>query len=864
MGRPILERDQQLAELADAARHAALGEGCTVLVHGEAGIGKSSLVEAARSRIPAEGRMLVGYCDDLLTARTLGPFRDLAGTVGTELTRALRLGTDRDQVLAALQTELGWAAHPTVLVVEDVHWADDATLDVLAFLARRVRHLPAVLLLTYRDDEVHPDHHLHRLLRIVARTEGTRRLPLARLSEEAVRALGADSTADADEVFAITGGNPFFVTEVLTHGTDAVPHSVVDAVAGRLLDLDDQGRDTIEQLAVIPSSIERWLVDALVGGLDALRDAERLGLLVVRTDHVSFRHELTRRALADAIPPTRRAELHDRVLGLLLAHPDVDVARIVHHAAYAGDREAIARYGPAAAADASAIGAHREAAAYYRLVLADGQPFNHQTRADLLERFAIECYTVGAQPESVAAQAEAVELRTLAGRAGPLGAAQRWLSRMQWWNGDRAAAEATALAAVATLETAGDDDLLALAYSNVAQLDMLAYRSSAVPFAQHAVDLAQRSDSTGIISHCLNNLGAARCHAGDMEGLDTLAESLRIALAAHEIEHACRAYTNLSWCLVDDYRLDDAESNVAAGIELAQRAEHVVFHDYLHTARGRIHVLRGEWQAATDAVNGLDDHVLTRCPSLVVQGRVAARRGDPNADAVLLTALDLGREHGELQWEASAACAAAEEAWLRGASAEIASLVKPALLESLARGSAALWPELAFWLSKAGPGVPQPEVPPSEHPYSQLLQGNWRSAADRWLTAGCRYEHAFALSESDDLDDLLSSLAALDQLGAAPLAGIVRTRLRQRGVPNVPRGPAGTTRANPAGLTERQIDVLRLLVTESATNAQIAEHLVLSVRTVDNHVTAILHKLDVHSRAEAVVRAAELGVLRSR
>src|SRR5580693_5417796 len=158
--REVLERDTELSALADAVQAAAGGVGCVVLIMGEAGIGKSSLVEALRARLPGSGRMLVGYCDDLATPRTLGPFRDLAGNVRAELSRAVTDGSDRDRVLAALHAELSWPEHPTVLVIEDVHWADDATLDALRFLIRRVADLPAVLILTYRDDELDREHPL--------------------------------------------------------------------------------------------------------------------------------------------------------------------------------------------------------------------------------------------------------------------------------------------------------------------------------------------------------------------------------------------------------------------------------------------------------------------------------------------------------------------------------------------------------------------------------------------------------------------------------------------------------------------------------------------------------------------------------
>lgn len=245
MKRGVLERDAEVSVLADAVQAAAGGDGSVVLVMGEAGIGKSSLVEALRPHLPAEGRMFVGYCDDLATPRTLGPFRDLVGSVGTELSRAVQDGGDRDRVLAALRSELTWPEHPTVLVIEDVHWADDATLDALRYLIRRIAELPAVLVLTYRDDELSRAHALYGLLGHASRSDHVRRLPLRRLSPDAVRQLSAGSPVNAADLYALTAGNPFFVHELLASAQgEQVPPTIADAVLARVRRLDpgDPGR----------------------------------------------------------------------------------------------------------------------------------------------------------------------------------------------------------------------------------------------------------------------------------------------------------------------------------------------------------------------------------------------------------------------------------------------------------------------------------------------------------------------------------------------------------------------------------------------------------------------------------------------
>ena len=150
--------------------------------------------------------------------------------------------------------------------------------------------------------------------------------------------------------------------------------------------------------------------------------------------------------------------------------------------------------------------------------------------------------------------------------------------------------------------------------------------------------------------------------------------------------------------------------------------------------------------------------------------------------------------------------------------------------------------------------------PGGGHPYALQAAGRWRDAAAAWAAAGVRYEQAAALADSGRPADLLTALGILDDLGAGPLATRVRGRLKALGVTHVPRGPLGGTRANPAGLTARQLDVLRLLA-KGYSNAQIAQQLVVSVRTVDSHVAALLGKLGARDRHDAAARAADLGVL---
>jgi DNA-binding CsgD family transcriptional regulator/tetratricopeptide (TPR) repeat protein len=863
----MLERDAELAALAHAAREAADRHGSVVLVKGEAGIGKSSLVEALRSHLPAEGRMLVGYCDDLATPRTLGPFRDLVGSVGTELSHAVMDGSERDRVLTALRTELTWPDHPTVLVIEDVHWADDATLDALRYLIRRIADLPAVLILTYRDDELNREHPLHGLLGQASRSDHVRHLPLRRLSQQAVRQLSAGSSVDAHDLFELTSGNPFFVHELLVSAQgERVPPTIADAVLARVRSLDPSVQDVLEQLAVVPSVLDRWLVDVLVPGagqggegtVAALAAAEERGLLSVSTRKIAFRHELTRRAVADAVPAARLMALNQRVLDALIDHDGSDVSRIVHHAAQAGDQDAIIQYGPVAGRDAAGAGAHREAVAHFGLVLEHQDRFAPSERAELLAQYAIECYTIGTIDKAVEAGQRAVEESRSLDDPCPLGSSLRWLSRIWWMAGNRANAEQAGQEAISVLERAGDSRLLALALSNESQLCMLAHRlAESVEYGERAATLARETGDAAVMAHALTNIGISRWLLGDPAGQPLLDEALRVALEAGDVEDACRAYVGLVWNLLNWVRLDEAERYLTAAMKLAEDTEFFGILSYMQAARARLDFARGSWdEAVRDAEAAVDAFLPARCPALIVLGRVHARRGQPQASRLLSSAWKLAVQIDELQRLGPAAAARAEDAWLRGDHARALDIAAPVYTEARRLGDRAHQAELGYWLAKAG----QPTEAASDHPYALQAAGRWREAAELWQAAGCPYEHAAALAESPEPGDLLASLEILDELGATPLAALVRGRLRALGTTRIPRGPRGETRVNPAGLTTRQVEVLRLLGM-GYTNAQIASQLVVSVRTVDSHVAAVLAKLGAASRREAAASAAQLGVL---
>jgi DNA-binding CsgD family transcriptional regulator len=240
-----------------------------------------------------------------------------------------------------------------------------------------------------------------------------------------------------------------------------------------------------------------------------------------------------------------------------------------------------------------------------------------------------------------------------------------------------------------------------------------------------------------------------------------------------------------------------------------------------------------------------------------VLATVRARRGDPDVGLLLEEALAIAAGKSDLQHLAPAAIAVTEAAALDGRADLAADASDAALALAEDRNAAWVVGELAFWRRRAGIVEPCPAL--AAEPFAVHLAGDWQRAAELWEHIGCPYEAALALADADDPAALRRALDALLELGAEPVATVVARRLRDRGERGVARGPRPSTRGNPAGLTARQLDVLQL-VAQGLRNAEIAQELVLSERTVDHHVTAILQKLGARSRTEATAHAMRLGL----
>jgi DNA-binding CsgD family transcriptional regulator/tetratricopeptide (TPR) repeat protein len=843
----LLERSGQLEAL-----ERLLGEprGRLALVGGEAGIGKSALV-----REFCAGRdALWGACDALYTPRPLGPLVDIAGQAGGELSALIEEDAPPAALVAALAGALA-SRRSALVVLEDLHWADEATLDVLRLLVRRLSALPALVVATYRDDELDRAHPLRIVLGELP-AGVAERIALPPLTPAAVAELAGGQRVDHDELHRRTGGNPFYVTEVLAAGGGAIPDTVRDAVLARVARLDAPARALLDAVAIVPQRVELWLLEALAGpdlaGLDACLAS---GVLRAGRDAVGFRHEIARRAVEEAVAPHRRRELHRRALGAL-ADGRRDLARLAHHAEAAGDGAAVLEHAPAAAERAARLGSHREAAAQLARALrwADGLPAAQ--RAELLDRRSYECYLTNHIDDAIEARREALEQHRAAGDPLREGDTHRWLSRLSWFHGDGETAGREARRAVELLERLEPGPELAMAYSNMAQLRMLAGDEPATTaWGGLAIELAERLGETAVLAHALNNVGAVLTLRDWHAGAETMRRSLELALAADLEEHVARAYTNLATSAVDMREYDEADRYLSEGLEYCAGRDLDSWTLYMLGYKARAELERGDWDTAAISAHGVVDHpgvirITSRITPLAVIGRLRARRGDPGPWEPLDEALALARSSGEVQRLAPVAVARAEARWLAGDDEAAVREIDAPLALARETGDGRWTAELHAWRRRAG----AVEVVPEDltGPYALELAGSAAAAAEAWRALGCPYEAALALAY-DGPDGARAAIAELNRLGARASAACVARRL---GV----RGPRAATRANPGGLTAREIEVVELLAA-GLRNADIADRLVVSPRTVEHHVASILRKLDVKTRGQAGAAAARLGIV---
>jgi class 3 adenylate cyclase len=782
----LLERAEELKMLRaslDAVGPRAPGR--LVLVAGDAGVGKTALVRRFCDDCGSRARVLWGACEPLFTPRPLGPLFDVAESVGGRLEALVVGGAASHEVIGALRAEL--RAHlPTVFVLEDAHWADEATLDVVRLLARRLETIAALVVVTYRDDELEPTHPLRIVLGDVATQRTVGRTRLAPLSHVAVAALAETSDLDAAELYRATGGNPFFVTEVLAASGEEIPATVRDAVMARFARLSDRARHVLEATAIVPRETELWLLEGLASGaLECLDEILASGMLAAGQASVRFRHELARLTVEEELAPHHRLALHRLALGALAAPPggELDLARLAHHAEAAGDRDAVLRFAPAAAARAAEHGAHREAAAQYALALKFAEREPQASRAELLERRSHECYLIDDSSGAIEALEGALACHRELGDDRREAVALTALAEALWCPGRTAEARESAERAVALLERHAPGRELASAWAVLANRHRDADDFDAArAWAVRALALAERLGDRGLSLRANITLHAIALMSGEEAAREQL-EACRDAAAREGLqEHAAQAWAELAFAALHHRRYATADADLTAGLDHARRHGLDLHELYLDAFRARWQLDQGKWEEALATAAAVLRHTrVSRMPrifGLVVTGLIGARRGESGARDLLDEALAIARPSGELQRIGPAAAARAELAWLEGDATGVDRATAEAL--SLAPEHCDAWMagELVVWRHRAGlRAVLAADLP---EPYAAEVNMKWVGASAFWEREGCPYEAALSLAGADSESALRQALAQLRALGGTRAAAIVARQLRER------------------------------------------------------------------------------------
>ncbi|MEA1902168.1 MAG: LuxR C-terminal-related transcriptional regulator, partial [Actinomycetota bacterium] len=788
------------------------------------------------------------------TPQPFGPLWDIARDEA-HLKKALQ-ESDRQEVLEAVFDLLTGSLSPGLVVIEDTQWSDEATLDAIKYVGRRVGRTKGLLLLTYRDVEVDLDHPLRTVIGNLP-PESVTRLELGTLSRSAVSEIIGESGLDPDQVLEVTRGNPFLVTELALAGGDEVPSSVKDSVMARVGSLSPEAREMLKVMSVIPERIAREDVSALtVGSNDQLAECERLGLLEVQGDSVTFRHELIRRAVEASLTISENVAIHRSLLDSL--PDDTDPARMVHHARGANDVERLIEFAPRAARAAAALGSHREASAHFRTLEPYLARIDVHDRAGLLIDWALIEYYL-ANVESIEILDRAISLYRDLGSGEDLARALTLAVAVNETHARTNAAESHAVEAIGILRPFGPSADLAAALSRYA--DLLIHQGEGVRadgVVDEAIAMGETTGNELAQIRALNVKGMLAHVRGVPGGLGLVEQARsRAEKGSHRFEEVMAlrgaAYTAQE---INDVGLEQ---------DLAQRARDTAIRYELPLLESEAKAVyadalmrKGDWAAAEDlATETLGSHANADVHLMRILGLLRIRTGHTGGREYLSGAWFLAQESTEVDYLQHVAACLAEEMWLEG---RVDAGLTERFRELVERGIRQEFPWLAgwlaFWLWRLDELGHTPEGIPE--PHMQVIQGGFAEAAAFWEARRMPYERAMALS-CGNTDQRLEALEILDSLGAEAVAAKLRKDLREEGV-SVPRGKGRATRRHAAGLTARQAEVLQLLG-EALSNHEIADRLFLSSRTVENHVSAVLAKLDASTRDEAVANAHSEGLL---
>lgn len=868
LGRPLVEREDDLDVLLAAYEAATAGSGSTVVVCGSAGMGKTTLVRAFLDR--AEGAtVFLGGCDDLIAPRSFGPFRDMARTNGLLADELVR-DPNREDLLDGLFDVLNRPTRPAVMVVEDAHWADDASIDVLRYLARRIVDLHAVLIVTLRDREVDRSHPVRNLLAGPTSAAPTR-ISLRPLSVEAVaglvrslRADGVESGFDPRSLHEVSGGNPFLVDQLLSSGPGDATRSARETLVARAERLSPDGQAVLQILSVLPEGADPTMARMLFGDLaGALHQAEGSGLLASTTDRIRFRHELGRTAIVESMSFGERMAATNQVLDALI-DTGADPSLLVHLSRSAGDGRRATRFALDVLDGGLAPANHREVWKLTRIALECTTDLTAERMAALHLAAAAAGRSTNHHTEAVRHAEKGVELLIENGGAeGALASAWLELATARAATGDHHQASTALYRAKELLDQGPATEESALCNTLLAASALVSGDiAGAVERAGESVALADANGWTQAAVYALGLRGIALGGPVSPQGLDDFHRAIRLGAKHGPANRHAANLHNLSVLHLRNAEAAKAEELIDEAERYSREhgLDNMVFH--CNVQRANILIQQGRTAEAETLVDQsleqATDPGSIRASAEAALARIWARRGDPEASELVDRCWTEAVATGEIQKIGVAGITRLEYLWLQGDDDSLRPFAQHLVGLGQRHDHHRLRADALRMLQRLGEPVEPFDGCPA--PLAAALAGDHRLAAERWAEAGQPYEQALELVESSDASLAFEGLRLLDRAGATRAADLVRQRLRSRGLQGVPRGPRRSSDGAVPILTDRQLDVLRL-VADGLTNQQIADELFVARRTVDNHVSAILSRLGVEGRHEAVDEAVAQGWL---
>ncbi len=625
-------------------------------------------------------------------------------------------------------------------------------------------------------------------------------------------------------------------------------------MASRINHLSSDARSVVELISVIPGKVEKWLAKKIIKNIGLIDEAIEFGILKSDWDSFLFRHELARMAVEESLSETKRNKYNTHVLRILLEEKNTDrlLARIIHHAAKADNREVIIKYAPLAAKQASKLGAHKMAAKHYLTALQYSEQLSVLQHLDLLEGRSYECFLTGQVQEAI--NSSELILKLLKTNHDPMreGEIYRSLSRILWYNCQDEKGEEYLDKAIEIFEKLPEGRNLAMAYSNKSQTYAIREDTeNAILWGYKAVELARQVNDLEIEAHALINIGGSKMLVGDKSGENELLKSLEISIQNGFYEQATRAFVNLGSVYLQQRNLKEAEKYFSRGLEYGNEKDIYVFSLCMAGHYAKVKLNLGNWDESIELANlVLNEESVplgnTAMPLNVV-ALIRARRNDPGALKLFDHSSELAFKMGEIEKIVSVTAGKAEYYWLKNELGDIADELKSVYAKVKKSNNPWAIGEIAYWLWKAGGLTEKPKF--IAKPFQLQIDGEWEDASKLWNELNCPYEQALALSEGDE-EARKKALEIFNTLGASAASQLIKQKMRERGVKSIPKGPRRSTRKNPAGLTTRQVEVLNL-IGKGLSNSEIGNKLFISPKTVDHHISAIFSKLNIHSRLEA-------------